>query len=65
MPEFACIWDFLWRSNTDVLRDKKITKVREFGHLRHIWFEYIHSKGEKDNDFRKNDGVRQKKFNNP
>ena len=36
MPEFACIWDFLWRSNTGVLQDKKITKVREIGHLRLI-----------------------------
>ena len=34
MPEFACIWDFLWRSNTGVLQDKKITKVRKIGHLR-------------------------------
>ena len=33
MPEFACIWDLLWRSNTGVLRDKKITKVREFTDL--------------------------------
>ncbi len=45
MPEFACIWDFLWRSNTGVLQDKKITKVREIGHLRLIWFGSTHSRG--------------------
>ena len=46
MSEFACILDFLWRSYTGVYQDKKIQKVREIGHLRHIWFEYTHSKGE-------------------
>ena len=44
MSEFAYILDFLWRSYTGVYQDKKIQKVREIGHLRHIWFEYTHSK---------------------
>ena len=44
MSEFACILDFIWRRYTGVYQDKKIQKVREIGHLRHIWFEYTHPK---------------------
>ena len=43
MSEVSDILDFLWRSYTGVYQDKKIQKVREIGHLRHIWFEYTHS----------------------
>ena len=44
MFEVSYILGFLWRSHTFVLQDKKIQKVREIGRLRHIWFEYTHSK---------------------
>ena len=33
MPDFRCIWDFIRRNNTRVLRGEKITKVLGIGHL--------------------------------